>query len=284
MTLLFVGLACSDGENGVPEDDDPEDPITTTFEHEIHPALSMDCFAGAYYRKAVTSKDFWLGIGGTVVLPEIVFDEDRKNPKKEKQYLDNPSVYMGGSMGGQETDIGLTWEVIRDENGEVSQERLAFRPFMRRTAYGNQASNYSNAPAEAKYYWYPGDEVSMSVQVVEDGKLKFIVEGEGKRYETNYDCAGYIKGNVGEFKRVNAIDQVSNEGKPAQATKTKVLNAKWKETYLFREYNGEVVKAPMHYNRFCDMRCPDAMYFDITTTAAEKAVGAETININGEGY
>lgn len=50
--------------------------------------------------------------------------------------------------------------------------------------------------------------------------MKFIVEGAGKRFETDYECAGYKQGNIGEFKRVNAIDQVANEGKPAQATGT----------------------------------------------------------------
>lgn len=89
--------------------------------------MDRPCFQGAYYRKAVSSKDVWLGIGGTVVLPEIIFDENRKNPAKPGQYLDNPSVYLGGNMGGQETDIGLTWEVVK-ENGVVSPGKKSFSP------------------------------------------------------------------------------------------------------------------------------------------------------------
>jgi hypothetical protein len=89
---------------------------------------------------------------------------------------------------------------------------------------------------------------------------------------------------MGEFKRVNAIDQVANEGKPAQSTKTKVENGKWSDSYLFRTYNGKVIKAPLHEGRFTDMRCPDPLYFNIQTTADEMKKGGETISINGAGY
>lgn len=284
LALLLCSTSCSgsDGEQG---DNGPTDPINTFFKDEVKPQTSQQCFAGAYYRKAVSSKDVWLGIGGTVTLPQITFDENRKNPAKPGQYLDNPSLYLGGNMGGQETDIGLTWEVVKDANGVVSQERKAFRPFMRRTSHvSGQASDYRNAPAEERYYWYPGDKVTLSIQIVDDYKLKFIIEGASKRFEFDYDCAGYKKGNKGEFKRVNAIDQVANEGKPAQATKTKVENSKWDESYLFRMYEGKVVKAPLHEGRFTDMRCPDVRYFKIESTDAGKKAGSETVNINGNGY
>lgn len=281
-SLGVLSCSSSDSDDGAKE---PEDPINTYFANEVKPQPSMECFNGAYYRKVVSSKDKWLGLGGTVTLPQITFDEDRKNPANPAQYLDNPSVYLGGNMGGQETDIGLTWEVIKDNSGNVSADRRAFRPFMRRTKHvSGEAALYANAPAEERYYWYPGDKVTISVQIVDDYKVKFIVDGEGKRFETDFDCAGYKKGNMGEFKRVNAIDQVSNEGKPAQATKTKVENGKWEETYLFRLHEGEVVKAPVHSGRFTDMRCPDVKYFSINASDSEKQKGAETIHINGAGF
>lgn len=286
---LFLSLAmgfynCSDSDDGEPEPE-PTDPINTYFKDEIKPQASVACFAGAYYHKAVTSKDLWLGIGGTIKLPTATFDEDRKNPSKPGQYLDNPSIYLGGNMGGQETDIGLTWEVVKDEQGNISAERKAFRPFMRRTSHSSgQASNYSNAPAQKEYYWYPGEEVTISIQIIRSGVLKFIVDGNGKHYESEYECAGYKQGTRGEFKRVNAIDQVSNEGKPTQATNTKVEGVQWKESFLFRMYDGKIVKAPLHTGRYTDMRCPDAMYFDINSSEAEKKTGAESVNINGAGY
>jgi hypothetical protein len=286
--LTVVGLClggCSNTDSEPAVTPTVEDPITTFFPNEVKPPLSAICFNGAYYRKVVSSKDLWLGIQGKVVLPTITFDPARVNPAKPQQYLDNPSVYMGGNMGGQETDIGLTWEVIRDAQGNVTQDRRAFRPFLRRTSHvSGQVASYENAPAESAYYWYPGEEVSMSVQVVAEGKLRLVVEGAGKRFERDFDAAGYRPGGQGDFKRVNAIDQVANEGKPVQATKTKVEDAVWKETNLFRQWEGKVIKVPMHQKRFTDMRCPSVNYFKVVASEEERKVGAETISINGAGY
>lgn len=284
--LCTVLLACSK-EKAIPDKPEPEeDPIATFFKGEVRPSESLPCFNGAYYRKVVSSKDKWLGIGGKVVLPQIAFDESRKNPNKPGQYLDNPSVYLGGNMNGQETDIGLTWEVIRDENGTVTPDRRAFRPFLRRTGYAptGQLATYENAPAESQYYWYPGDEIEISVQVLENKKIRFVVEGEGKRFERDFNCDGYSLGSIGEFKRVNAIDQVANEGKPAQPTQTEVTGSEWKETHYFRLYEGDVVKVPVHDQRFTDMRCPGRNHFDILASDEERRIGAETINISGTGY
>ena len=261
------------------------DPLNNFFKGEVKPDITKSCFAGAYYRKVVSSKDYWLGIGGKVTLPAITFDPLRTNPAKPGQYLDNPSLYLGGNMGGQETDIGMTWEVIKDAVGNVTADRKAFRPFMRRTAHsGGQALLYANAPAEDRYYWYPGEEINISVQILENKKIKFIVEGAGKRFETDFDADGYTLGGFGEFKRVNAIDQVANEGKPAQQTKTKVENSQWSESYLFRNYEGKVVKAPFHSGRVTEMRCPAANYFSIIASTEDLKKGAEKININGNGY
>lgn len=250
--------------------------------NEVKPVSQSPCFQGAYYRKAVSSKDTWLGIKGEVTLPTLNFDPDRMNPAKPKQYLDVSSIYMGGNMDGQETDIGLAWEIIRDENGNVSQERLAFRPFLRRTSHkSGQQSVYINAPAVKDYYWYPGDKVFMSVEVVQNGQLKFIVEGAGKKYETLFDCAGYTLQGTGDFKRVNAIDQVGNEGKAAQPTKTSVVNAKWSYTSLIRMQDGKKIEVPMHNGRFTSMICPDAKYFKVLQSDEDKKIGAESISIYG---
>lgn len=282
--VVIALMACGKEQRVVANKQTETDPINTFFINEVRPDKTKPCFAGAYYRKMVSSKDVWLGIGGRVKLPKITFDPNRNNPAKPGQYLDNPSVYMGGSMGGQETDIGLTWEVVR-ENGVVSAERKAFRPFLRRTSHSSgQAALYENAPAEAQYYWYPEEEVTMSVEIIANGKLKFTIEGNAKKYEKEFDAAGYTPGGVGEFKRVNAIDQVANEGKPAQATKTKVENSKWLETYLLRSYEGKITKMPAHSGRLTDMRCPATNFFNIAASADDLQKGIEMININGNGY
>lgn len=252
---------------------------------EVKPVASKSCFAGAYYRKLVSSVDTWGGIGGRVVLPTITFDPSRINPAKPAQFLDNPSVYMGGNMGGQETDIGLTWEVIRDESGAVTADRRAFRPFLRRTAHSGsgQAALYENAPAEARYYWYQGEEVSMSVKIVANGMLRLTVEGAGKKYEKDFAAGGYTFAGKGEFKRVNAIDQVANEGKPVQATRTKVAGAEWKASYLYRIVNGSLVETPFHDGRYTDMRCPSANNFSIYSSQEDRSKGGEKIEIYGAG-
>ena len=253
--------------------------------NEVLPVAQKPCFEGAYYRKLVSSHDYWRGIEGTVILPTIAFDEDRKHPKKPGQYLDNPSIYLGGSMGNQETDIGLTWEVVREENGQVSKVRKAFRPFLRRTEHASgQLAIFENAPAQKEYYWYPGEEVKMSLVLIADKKVRFVVEGAGKKFERDFDCDGYLLTEVGEFKRVNAIDQVANEGKPVQGTKTKVLNAEWKNTSLLRFVDNKMTAVPFKKTRYTEMMCPAVGYFDVKASAAQASVGAEALSISGVAF
>lgn len=254
----------------------------TFFVNEIKPLQNKPCFEGAYYRKLVSSTDHWAGITGIVILPEIEFDEDRKHPKKPLQYMDNPSIYLGGNMDEQETDIGLTWEVVKDEKGNVSKERKAFRPFLRRNEFKEeQKAIFENAPAKADYYWYPGEEVKMSVKLIADKTLRFTVEGAGKKFERDFICNGFVWGKKGDFKRVNAIDQVGNEGTPVKPTKTKVLNAVWKETSLFRNVNGNIVAVPFHSGRYTEMLCPAKKFFKVGGTGEELSNGAESLTISG---
>lgn len=285
LILLFLIISILACEDGTKENNETVNKGYELLPDEIQPRSFIQCFPGSYYRKIVSSVDYWLGIGGTVILPEMTFDKLRINPNKPQQFLDNPSIYLGGNMGGQETDIGLTWEVIKDDNGIISDERKAFRPFMRRTAHhSGQKAVYLNAPAESKYYWYPGDKINISIQIIENHKIKFVVEGEDKKFETIFPCDGYSIGNKGEFKRVNAIDQVGNEGKSVQATQTKIENCKWERTFLYRSINNEISVVPMHIKRFTDMRCPNTEYFKIIATEEDRKIGAEIININGSGY
>ncbi|SMG40713.1 hypothetical protein [Sphingobacterium psychroaquaticum] len=285
LAFPLLGILGCAKQHNVSQKETKVEVIGDFFPNEVRPVASKPCFAGAYYRKLVSSVDNWVGISGTVVLPQITFDESRKNPKNTKQYLDNPSVYLGGLMDGQETDIGLSWEVIKDKDGKVSESRVAFRPFLRRTGHkSGQQAVFVNGPATADYYWYPGEEVFMQLETIGDGLVKFVIKGAGKRFETTFECAGYSLKNKGEFKRVNAIDQMGNEGKPVQATKTVVSKGKWLHTDLLRVQDGQVVKAPFHEGRYTPMSCPQPQFFAIEAAAKEKHKGAETININGAGY
>lgn len=282
--LVSALVACSPltNNNSVPQNFELQK--QTFFIDEIKPVVVKPCFEGAYYRKLVSSTDNWVGIEGTVVLPQIKFDESRKHPKKPLQYMDNPSVYFGGNMDEQETDIGLTWEVIKDENGNVTKDRRAFRPFLRRNEFKDeQKAVFENAPAKAEYYWYPGEEVKMSVQLVADRTLRFIVEGAGKKFERDFICNGFILGKKGEFKRVNAIDQVGNEGTPVKPTQTQIVNAVWKQTNLYRYVNNSMVTVPFHSGRYTEMLCPSPLFFKVAYNAKELAKGAESLIISGNG-
>jgi len=241
------------------------------------------CFPGAYYRKALSTQSTWLGIKGTVVLPTLWFDPNRVNPAKPEQYLDNPSVYMGGTSNAQETDIGMTWEVIKYDNGTISPAHLAFRPFLRRSAFPptGQDSLYVNAPAVSQFYWYPGNVITMSVFVNQDRNLHFVVDGMGKHWETDFAVDGYNLTSLIMFKRVNSIDQVNNEGKPCQPTKTTISNSTWQSCALF---DRNMVATPMSRTRYADMRCPDAKFFNITLTPDQDKLGGEAISISGAGY
>jgi len=256
------------------------------FPDEVRPPTSISCFQGAYYRKAVSSRDKWRGISVKVVLPEIFYDFDRPNRDKPGQYLDNFSVYLGGNANGQETDIGLTWEVIRNAQGNVTPERLCFRPFWRWTASGGQAAGYANADAQnTDYHYYPGDTLAMSISVIGNGMLRFEIAGHGrishKKFSVDFPCKGYTLTDNAEYKRVNAIDQVGNEGKPVQPTKAKTEGTEWLETNLLRQNGTAVVSVPMHTGRFTDMRCPSNQNVQVNATEEDKKKGAEKVDIYG---
>ena len=269
-----------------PDPDPDPDPVFSFFPDEIRPAASINCFQGAYYRKVVSSKDKWRGISVVVVLPQIYYDPDRPNRDKPGQYLDNFSIYLGGNAGGQETDIGLTWEVIRNAQGNVTPDRICFRPFWRWTASGDQAAGYANADAQnTNYHYYPGDTLAMSLSVVGNGILRFAVAGQGriehKQFSVDFPCKAYTLSDPAEYKRVNAIDQVGNEGKPVQATKAKTEGTEWLETKLLRLNGTEVIPVPMHSGRYTDMRCPSTQNIRVIASDEDLKKGAEKVNIYG---
>lgn len=241
---------------------------------EVAPAKMIPCFAGAYYRKAVSSFDAWTGIAGFVKLGTPQFDENRLRAEDKNQYLDNPSVYMGGNAGGKfEVDAGLTWEFTTDANGKKSTQRNAFRPFWR-------TKTWNAAPAQKEFYFYPGETVQMAVLVAGPNKLRLIVsDGKSKTFQTDFDAEEFTSGIPRQFKRVNAIDQVHNEGKPVQKTTTNIVGAEWTQTFLLRGAGADAKQIPMDKTRFTDMRCSDEKHIVVTTVDDKK--GAEKIDIFG---
>ena len=242
---------------------------------EVPPEVSIPCFPGAFYRKAVTSFDSWTGIAGLVKLGDPTVDMDRLHPER-KTPLDNFSVYMGGRAGVQEIDAGLTWSFSTDEAGNPTKVRNVFRPFWRN-------DKWHNAPPEERYFWRPGDTVQIAVMVAGPKKLKMIIAdatpNPKKFFETEFDAAGFDSNIPRQFKRVNAIDQVANEGRPAQPTKAQIVGAEWLQTILFRGAGADAKQVPMDQTRYTDMRCPSESMIVVTPTDAAK--GAEKIDIFG---
>lgn len=285
--LLLVAAVCLAEESLLPVGTAPQDGETTVTVAEVPPAAEHPCFPGAYYRKAVSSTDRWTGIEGVVRLPQPSWDPSRRHPTTGK-LLDNCSVYMGGKAGEQEVDAGLSWEVIRDADGKVSTERKAFRPFWRVKAW-------ANAPAQPSFYYFPGDVVRMRVETREPGKLTMEVEvlerAESSRpllvalrapeqpttFSVTFDAGPFEPGGLQEFKRVNAIDQVGNEGKGVTATASMVQGAEWHEAWLLR---GAGRRLPMAPERFTDMRCPDRAHVVVEATVNADR-GGEKVDILG---
>ena len=247
--------------------------VAKNADGEIMPPASLPCFAGAYYRKVVSSYDVWTGIAGFVKLGTPQIDENRLDAEN-KQPLDNFSVYMGGNAGEKyEVDAGLTWGFSTDKNGKKSDKRDAFRIFWR-------TKTWFEPPNEERLYFYPGETVQMAILIIAPKKLRLVVSnGKDKSFQTDFDAEGFAPNIPRQFKRVNAIDQVRNEGKPAQATKAQVTGSEWLSTFLLRGAGADARQIPLDKTRFTDMRCPNNSNIVVTTTDAAK--GAEKIDIYG---
>ena len=288
-----------------------EAPVYTgIIEDEESKPYTPSCFSGAIYRKVVSSRDYWLGIEAIITLPEFTPDPERVDSSTLSYFLDNASIYMGGNAY-YESDVGLAWSIGYDSSNlsEISAQGIAYRPFWRYITTSHE-NIYQNAnPRDYEYYYYPGDKIRMSIFSPKPGYLQMRIEllsettnpkYVNKRSEYNLGTdfnhifttdyfpsagMGVIKS---EFKRVNAIDQVANEGKPTINTNSKVENAIWHEVYLYREIDGEIYKVPMIEDRTASMTCPlgvnqngdftDA--FEITYDGVNRDLGGEVVTIN----
>ena len=260
LLIALLASACSGQKN-------------VQMSNEVSPALNIPCFPGAYYRKAVTSFDYWTGISGVVILGYPQVDESRLD-NKTRLPLDNFSVYMGGNAAGkQEVDAGLTWEFSLDSAGRKTERRNSWRPFWR-------VNSWQNAPNRPEFIWKPGDKVLMSVKMCAPEKLRLTIEdlnNPKKVFSVDFDAPGFNFNSLLQFKRVNAIDQSQNEGKLVKPTAAKVVGAEWLNTMLYR---GAEEQFPMNKRRYTDMRCNDAAHIRVTTTNA--AIGAEKIDLFGK--
>lgn len=285
--------------------------VINNIPNEVPKDDVKSCFPGAWYRKAVSSKDDWLGLEGVVTLPEFMPDEERFTIVADhvypgemiKTYKDTPSVYVGGSSD-YENDIGFGWfRGIEDSKTKrVSSSKITFRPFWRYIFLdenGMEKNIYAMTKLEeVQYYFFPGDKVKITIGCLEDNFLQFRIDLiEPTNIKKYIDIRNKLNlpnnlpsslvvdkipaPGVGirktEYKRVNAIDQYGNEGKPSQMTKAFTLPSIWHEVYLFRLLDGEIVKVPFNESRYTSMCCPVNEAFEISNK--NDTLGSECIAI-----
>lgn len=283
------------------------------IDNEVYPDPA-NCFPGAWYYKAVSSFDYWVGIVGTITLPSFTPDPNRDSGAR---YLDNPSVYMGGNASF-ESDAGLSFSLVTlNNNTSISSYSMAYRPFWRyitkvnqdEGGYNKHDGKYSvtctnnNCYAnwfygDSEFYYLPGDKVKMTVFSPKANYLQLMIEileisklpesillraTHGWNEPANFISPLFYSANHGlsqaEFKRVNAIDQVANEGKPAIMTYATVVNANWESTYLLRKFNQVIMRVPFIDERRFVLACPYVLAFTITKTTEQINNGGETITI-----
>lgn len=292
-----------------------------TILNETSKPATPSCFAGAVYRKVFSNRDQWLGIETIVTLPLFVPDPLRVDSTRPTYYLDNASVYLGGNAYN-ESDVGVSWMIghVSAGNPSVSQSGVAFRPFWRyiTTQEGctnNNCFRHAHVTNYATYY-YPGDKLRISVFSPRPNYLQMRVEileltthpnfvnHRKQVYQLSDDFprvfvsdefhsagAGVV---ATEYKRVNALDQVANEGKPTLNTNARSENTLWHEVYLYRRMDGQLVKVPMTSNRAAYMACPSGTNingnfsnaFQISSVGVDASLGGEAVTIapnNGTG-
>ena len=278
--------------------------FTGKIENEAKPEKVSD-FIGAIYHKVVSSKDDWLGIEATVTLPEFYGDESRVCDGKygvKTRFMDNPSVYLG-SEGKYITDCGLTLSPVRDPKNLSAiypDGHKAYRPFWRY----QPGNNYANSSVtDYTSYYYPGDVVRMSLYCPRENylqlRIELIKETEipeyaefrkayklGNDYNRVFLSPEFPSESIGSgkaiFRRVNAIDQVNNEGKPTAKTNAKSLNTVWQEVYLYRNIGGKIYKIPMTPERCSVIDSPTGWKdaFVYSSGGFKKESGGENITLD----
>lgn len=268
------------------------------IEDEIEKPTSYKCFNGAWYYKTLSSKDSWLGIDAVVTLPLFEEDENRYQyivdaltNREIKRYNDTPSVYLG-VCSDYENDVGFGW--FRGlVDGKVTNEKITFRPFWRYiyNENGKEVNTYKGTKLEeTEYYYFPGDKVRVTLVSLEPNYLQFRIElieetkiekykvirsnlpNKPKTFLSPVFIAPGVGVNKTEVKRVNAIDQYGNEGRPTQMTNAKVNECVWEDVYLFRKINDTIYKVPFTDDRYIRMLCPKEEAFTIKNEGNKEIV------------
>ncbi|MGI6360549.1 MAG: hypothetical protein ACOX02_05900 [Acholeplasmatales bacterium] len=151
---------------------------------------------------------------------------------------------------------------------------------------------------DTEYYYLPGDKLriivyspkanylQLQIEVIEKSTLASSIqirEENGWKDPENFISPLFISqghgiGNNVEFKRVNAIDQSGNEGKPAIMTDSNVKIAVWESVYLHRSINGQKYRVPFTEQRSDTLGAPYDKYF--TYSVIDPNTGGVTVIIH----
>jgi len=168
------------------------------IENEAIKPITPKCFHGAWYHKVFSSKDKWLGIEGTIVLPTVNLTRIDEN----NRYLETSSIYMGG-QAKYESDVGLAYMNAQISNdGEISTLNTCFRPFWRYITDSKEndaggynyetGRNYSStnltpnattsncyamySPKFSEYYYLPGDKIKIIITYPKKDYMQLKIE------------------------------------------------------------------------------------------------------------
>ncbi|MCU0104265.1 hypothetical protein N7603_01190 [Acholeplasma vituli] len=158
------------------------------------------------------------------------------------------------------------WRYITDEFEDIGTYDLekgrnyAATLLSERNGIKNIYAQYH--PSFTEYYYLPGDTLKLSlfspkpnfmqlqITVIDVSRLPYSANLR-RRYQMKvpqtflspmFSSKGHGTDMPKTYKRVNAIDQVRNEGKEAILTKTEILNAQWKNCFLYYKENNTLFK------------------------------------------
>jgi hypothetical protein len=230
---------------------------------------------------------------------------------------------MGGHATDEsDVGLSFSRALIDIKGQTLSKGGIAFRPFWRYITNENQdAGDYNAHNGEyavsvtknncianyhwkyTEYYYLPGDKLRMIIYIPEPNKMQLQIEviekstlpssvemrkQYGWKDPANFKSPVFSAPGNGtdinvEYKRVNAIDQVANEGKTAITSQTEIKNAIWYETYLYRKINGKIYRVPMGDNRRGMLNAPDETRFTVSYEGVDRNSGGEVVTIH-PGY
>lgn len=225
-----------------------------------------ECFVSSYYRRVVTVEGF-NKIQITVTLPTVFRDVQRF-------MLDGTHIYLGSSDQGpdarSEVDAGLAYEVTVNRWGEVDRVNLAWRPFIR------TATAYEYAPAVPEYYWYPGEDVTLTYEIVKPGYVKLTVSGAGKHFAFDPMPSAGVNLEGRQFlKWVVSLDQSGREGKGPVPTRFRVEGVHVRDVILWRPDGTAVplTEQYVHKPRTCIFPEPSPFTIQFNTKYADEVIG-----------